>query len=525
MSGFALRAAVAISVAMVAAPAAGETPKRGGTLTFAVVAEPPGLDCHGSQTFALLNLVAPSYSLLVKFDSANDSAIVGDLAKSWTVSPDSLTYSFTLHSDVKFHDGSKLSSTDVKATFERLANPPEGVLSIRKSRFADIAQIETPDPATVVFKLKAPNASMLVNMASPFNCVYSAAKLKDNPKYPDTEIMGSGAFKFAEYVRGSHFVAKRFDAYFMEGQPYLDGFKAFFVKSSAVVPGMLGGQFDAEFRGQNPSERNQLLAKDKDRWVVHEGPWSSINTVFFNTTKKPFDDIRVRQALSLAIDRWGGSKSLEKISIAKYVGGLMRPGYEFALAEEELVKLPGFARDIEASRTQARRLLKEAGAEALTFKLLNRTLPEPYTPVGIFLIDQWRRVGLTVEHNPVEAKPYFDGLVSGGFDVALHPPSEPADDPSAQLAYFVSLSKSANSYSRIEDAKLDSLFDKQGRTLDPLQRKAIVNEFERYAITQAYSVPINWWQRIIVHNKKIKGWHMSPSHFQGQSLTTVWLDE
>ncbi len=515
------------AAAMIWAPGAGaaETPKRGGILNFAVVAETTSYDCHGSQTFALLHPITPQYSLLVKWDATENSKIIGDLAKSWTIAPDGLTYTFTLNEGVKFHDGSPLTSADIKATFDRIINPPEGVVSVRKERFADVAAIETPDPATVIFKLKAVNASFMAILASPFNCVYSAAKLKQNPRYPDTEVMGSGAYQLVEHVRGSHWTAKRFDGYFRKGLPYIDGYKAYFVKSTAVVPGLLGSQFDAEFRGQNPSERDQLIAKAKDRFVVHEGPWATVMLLIFNTSKKPFDDIRVRQALSMAIDRYSGSANLSKISIMKHVGGVMRPGSEWALPQAELEKQVGYSRDTERSRAEARRLLKEAGADGLRVKLFNRTVAEPYTPSGIFLIDEWRKIGVTTEHLQVETKMYFENLISGTFDVAVWPATEPADDPTAQLSYMITNKSSTLSYSRHGDTKLDELFEKQNRTLDPVERLRIVQEADRYALTQAYSVPILWWNRIIVHHKKIKGWTMSPSHFQGTNLVDVWLDE
>jgi peptide/nickel transport system substrate-binding protein len=517
-----------MAAAVMSAPERGaaETPKRGGILNFAVVAETSSYDCHGSQTFALLHPVSPHYSLLVKFDGTEKSQIVGDLAQSWTISGDGLTYTFKLFEGVKFHDGSPLTSADVKASFERIAYPPEGVVSVRKERYADVAAIETPDPTTVVFRLKAVNASFLTLLASPFNCIYSAAKLKQNPRYPDTEVMGSGAYQFVEHVRGSHWTAKRFDDYFRPGLPNIDGYKAYFVKNTAVVPGLLGGQFDVEFRGQNPGERDQLLAMGgKDRWVVHEGPWATVMLLIFNTTRPPFDDIRVRQALSLAIDRWGGRQALSKISIMGYVGGIMRPGSEWALPDGELEQQPGYSKDIDSSRVEARRLLKEAGAENLKVKLFNRTVSEPYTPAGIFVIDEWRKVGVTTEHLQVETKMYFENLVSGAFDVAIWPLTEPADDPTAQLYGFITHKASTLSYSRHSDTKLDDLFEKQNRTLDAIERKRLVHEADRYALTQAYSVPILWWQRIIVHNRKIKGWTMSPSHFQGTNLVDIWLDE
>lgn len=507
-------------------PALADTPKKGGTLNFAVVAEPPNYDCHASQTFALLHPISPFYSYLVKYDSSQGGKIVGDLAKSWTVSDDGLNYSFKLQEGVTFHDGSPLTSTDIKATFERIANPPQGVVSLRKSTLEDVREIATPDPTTVVFKLKNVNASMLDNLASPFNCVFSAAKLKDNPKFPEQNILGSGAFQFVEYVRGSHVLAKRYQGYFRKDRPYLDGYKAFFVKSGSVVPGMIGGQFDAEFRGRTPSERNQLMeSQEKERWVLHEGPWATVNIVIFNTTKKPFSDPRVRRALSLAIDRWKGNEALSKVTFVKATGGFLRPGYEYALPQSDLEKLPGYGHNIEKARTEAKRLLKEAGVPNLKFSLHNRTVGEPYTPVGIFLIDQWRRIGVTVEHSQVETTPYFGNFVEGKFEIGLYPITVPADEVTAQHQSHLTNKKSPISYSRHNDRKLDELWDQQARTLDTAKRKKLVHEFERHLITQNYSLSVNWWQRIIVHHKKIKGWHFSPSHFQGQDLADVWLDE
>jgi peptide/nickel transport system substrate-binding protein len=506
--------------------AAAETPKRGGILQFAVTAEPADYDCHGSQTFALLHPISPFYSFLVRYDTSQDSKITGDLAKSWEISKDGLTYTFKLHEGVKFHDGSPLTTADVKFSFERIKSPPEGIVSLRRSLFTGVTSIEAPDPTTVVFKLDAPNASMMDNFAQPFNCIYSKAKVEKDPRFPITHVLGSGAFQLVEHVRGSHVIGKRFDGYFREGRPYLDGYKAFFVKSNAVVPGMLGGQFDAEFRGRTPAERDQLLkGNDPSRWVVHEGPWTTMNLIVFNTTRKPFDDIRVRRALSLAIDRWHGNEQLSKVTIVKATGGFLRPGYEMALSTAELEKIPGYGRDIEKSRAEAKRLLKEAGQENLTIRLHNRTLGEPYTPAGIFVIDQWRRIGVNVEHRQVETKAYFANLVSGDFDVALWPPTTASDNATESHMAQITNKKSPISYSRHNDTKLDDLWDQQIRELDPVKRKALIQEFERHALMEANTLALHWWQRIIVHHKKIKGWNFSVSHFQGQDLVNVWLDQ
>ncbi len=502
-----------------------QAPKAGGTLNFSVVAEPPNYDCHASTTFALVHPVAPHYSTLLKFDTAQYPKVIGDLAKSWDVSADGLTYTFRLHEGVKFHDGSALTSADVKASYDRIINPPAGVISARQAYYADVAAVETPDPTTVRFKLKAAVAGMFESLASPYNCIYSAAKLKENPRFPEANIMGSGAFRFVEHVKGSTWEGKKFDGYFRKGLPYLDGFKAFFVKSNGVVPGMLGGQFETEFRGRNPAELAQLKQGMADRLVVNEGPWVGSLIVIFNTKRKPFDDVRVRQALSLAIDRWGGSPALSKISILRHVGGIMRPGFEMALPPAELEKLPGYGRDIEASRAQARKLLAEAGVTNLSFKLLNRNVAEPYTPAGIYSIDQWKRVGVTATHEQLETKLYVDNVTSGNFDVAIEFVNDYVDDPTAQFAKFLTKAASPVGYSGHEDKSLDKMYEAQRRLVDPVKRKAFVQDMERYAITQAYNVPLLWFHRIIASNAKVKGWNFTPSHYVGQDLVEVWLDQ
>jgi peptide/nickel transport system substrate-binding protein len=163
-----LAATSLVLTAFAAADAAAQstgTPKRGGVLEFAVDAEPPNYDCHANVSFAFLHPVAPHYSTLLKFDGADYPQVKGDLAESWNVSADKLTYTFKLRPDVLFHDGSHLTATDVKASYERIARPPEGVVSARQVSYASIAAIDTPDARTVVFHLKWPEAAMLANFA------------------------------------------------------------------------------------------------------------------------------------------------------------------------------------------------------------------------------------------------------------------------------------------------------------------------------------------------------------------------
>src|ERR1700688_3526851 len=138
-----------------------------------------------------------------------------------------------------------------------------------------------------------------------------------------------------------------------------------------------------------------------------------------NHQKKPFDDVRVRRALALAVDQWHGAPALSKIANVKTVGGIVFPGSPLAATKAELEKMAGFWPDIEKSRAEARRLLKEAGAENLTFELLNRNVDQPYKFVGIYLIDQWTKIGVHATQKVVPTGPWFALMRAGDFDVVL----------------------------------------------------------------------------------------------------------
>src|SRR5262245_31304027 len=148
-----LMLSVVMLVGLWAAPAApaDEKPRRGGILNVALAANPPSLDMHQEQTFAVAQPMGSIYNNLIVFDPHNYPHIIGDLAKSWTVSADSLTYTFTLHEGVTFHDGSPLTSADVKASWDRIVFPSEGVVSPRRGNYPTIKSIEAPDPHTVIF--------------------------------------------------------------------------------------------------------------------------------------------------------------------------------------------------------------------------------------------------------------------------------------------------------------------------------------------------------------------------------------
>src|SRR5947199_5841602 len=228
-----LALAVLVASAVTAVNAA-ETPRRGGILLAVIGADPPSLDPHQESTFATLQLVAPLYSTLLQTDPFDYPKIIGDAASEWKISPDGLTYTFKIRPGIKFHDGSPLTAADVKATYDKIVFPPAGTLSIRKNAYTEIASIEAPDTSTVVFKLKFSSASLLNNLASPWNVIYPKKYLDRDPNYFKTNVVGSGPFKFKGHTRGSKFEGERNPDYFVKDRPYLAGYK-FFISPETTV--------------------------------------------------------------------------------------------------------------------------------------------------------------------------------------------------------------------------------------------------------------------------------------------------
>jgi len=505
-----------------------EKPRYGGELVYVVPSEPPSYDAHAEETFGVIHPIAPHYNLLVRVDPFDKTGTkpVGDLAESWTISKDGLVYTFKLHHGVKFHDGSEMTSKDVKASYDKIIFPPAGVKSLRKESYRSIEVVEAPDPYTVRFRLKYPETSLLLNLASPWNWIYKADILAKDMHWYETHVMGTGPFTFVEHVKGSHWVGKKNPNYWDKGKPYLDGFRAMFMSSSAAqVATIRGERAQIQFRGFSPPERDQLVSALGNKITVQESPWDCLNFVSMHHEKKPFDDKRVRRALSLALDRYEASQKLSKITIVKDVGGIQVPGTPYATPPAELEKLAGYGHDINANRAEAKRLLKEAGVpDGFSFTFKNRGIPHPYEPVGIWLVDQWRQIGLNVKIETIEASAYHPMLKRGDFDVAMDFQCGFIVEPDLDLARFISTSDA--NYGKHKDKMIDELYQKQARAGDIEDRKKIIRQLEKRLLDEETHVIYTLqWHRIIPHNSKVHGWTITPSHYLNNMLDTVWLSE
>jgi peptide/nickel transport system substrate-binding protein len=521
--------ALAVS-ALLVLPAQVYAQRSGGELVFPVPSEPPSYDGHREETFGLIHPIAPFYNTLLRVDPNDPSGTkpYPSIAESWTESPDGKTYTFKIRSGVKFHDGSTLTSRDVKATYDKIIFPPEGVGSSRKGQYAVVESIEAPNPTTVVFKLKYASGSFMSSLLSPYNFIYKADILAKDMNWYEKNVMGTGPFTFVEHVKGSHVVGKKNPNYWDKGKPYLDSFRAIFIRSSsAQVAAVRGERAHIQFRGFTPADRDNLKAALGDKINVQESPWDCILLVGINHEKKPFDDKRVRRALTLALDRHQASEALSKIAIVKAVAGVQVPGTPFATPPEELNKLAGYWTDINKSRAEARRLLKEAGVpEGFSFTFTNRGIPMPYEPLGVWMIDQWRQIGLNVQQQVIEPAAYFGVIRKGDAQVFMDFQCGYIVEPDLDTYKFLSDDRNPANYGRYQDRVLDDLYDKQSRATSVEERKKHIRAFEKRLLDEeAHYLMTLQWHRIIPHSSKVKGWQVTPSHYLNNTLDVVWLSE
>lgn len=527
-----LAAAVGLGLAASVGTAEAQTPKKGGNLTFVVGSKIPSFDGHQETTFGMIHPIAPFYSLLIRVNPDNPSDPTDfecDLCVGKVPEPTDggKTYTFKIRSGVKFHDGTPLTSADVKATYDKIIFPPQGVPSARKAFFRAVETIETPDASTIVFKLKFPTASFIPALATPFNFVYAKKDLDAHGfEWHKKNVNGSGPFKFVQYQPGAFVEGVRNDDFYMEGRPYLDGFRSVIAPKMAVrLQAIRGDRAAIEFRGFPPKARDDLVKALGDQITVQESDWNCVLLATPNQESKPFDQKEVRQALTLGVDRWGGSEYLSQIAIVKTVGGVIFPNHPLAATKDELHKLNGYGADIEASRKEAMALLDKAGHKGLKVDFSNRGVDQPYKVVGTWLVDQWRRIGVNAEQRVQPSGPFYDTLrKKKDFDVSSDFNCQSVINPIADMTKF--LGSAGNNYANFEDKVLEDTYAKIEQEGDATKLRQLVRDFETRALSdEASGIITLWWYKINPHRSYVKGWKIAPSHYLAQQLDQIWLDK
>ncbi len=409
-----LALAVMVAACAPAAPAAPATgspssgqPKRGGTLVLARQGEVTNLDPHKVPAFTSARVFELVYSYLMRLDE--NLGVQPDLAASMPVtSADGKTVTVKLRTGVKFHNGDPLTSADVKYTFDRIIDTKTA--AVARSFFADVDTITAPDDSTAVFNLKNPNAALIAYMAHPNTGIVSKKIGEANADLSKKETaIGSGPFKLVEWVPDNYM---RFEAnkdYYISGQPYLDGVRINVIPDETGITAALrtkaadmGIIFDAKVARTLRSESGVNLSAK---------PSLSYNLLFVNTKRKPFDNIKVRQAIAYAIDR---KAIIDAVAFGEgEVTGPIAPALaNYALPTSQY---PLYTRDV----AKAKQLLQESGVGPVSFTMLTQTTEPAYAKDIAQLVQaQLAEAGVTMKIETLEFTQWVDRWLKADFDMA-----------------------------------------------------------------------------------------------------------
>src|SRR2546428_5692008 len=281
--------------------------KRGGVLRYGTLSAPAHFDVHQSGTIANMGTQGAMYDNLIRRDPRDSGqTIIPDLAHSWEITPDGKTYTFFLRQGVKFHDGAAFTAEDVKATYARIVWPPEGVSIPRTPLSATVSEINVRDAHTIEFKLHEPRPAsfMLAAFAAGWNVIVRKQTLEDN-NYNLRRVLnypGTGPFRHVRRVDKEVWVMEKNRDYWNEGLPYLDGieFYNFAGFSPELGAALLARRIDYGRLLDPVTLRKAQATPGMSGTAFYQ---SAVHPVMVNTTKKPFDDPRVRRALRLVFNR------------------------------------------------------------------------------------------------------------------------------------------------------------------------------------------------------------------------------
>lgn len=476
-------------------------------MPVAVRDNPPDFDVHQASTVYFYLMIAnPCYNSLVTWDNVDHNKMVPDLAKRWEVSADGLTYTFYLEEGVKWHDGAPFTAEDVKYSLERQRYPPKGMFSANLSMLEPLKSVEVVNPYTVKIQLSRPSASFLTMMGIGGNAILPKSILEKKGDMK-REVVGTGAWKLKKFMSGVSIELEKNPEYFKKGLPYMDGITQYIIADpSSSLAAFRTGRVLTDFIAHDAAAIDTIERTMSDVAIAYRIRTSLTHrNPYLNQTRPPFNDVRVRQAFGLALDRWEWELAVEPGVYA--VGGYMQPGGRWTLPDAELHSMPGYAKTgpaKEAEREKAKRLLAEAGyPSGFELEIQARNLSWSVNQ-AVWLTAQLAKIGIKANIKPLETATYFDSLRGPGFQVMASGAALTADDPDAVWADNV-LKDGGKNYGKYYNLEFEKLFNEQSTAIDPAKRKELVH---RMHLILHDTVPFHvlGWKNITVGVwKKVKG--------------------
>jgi peptide/nickel transport system substrate-binding protein len=483
--------------------AASANPQTGGVLIKTQWAPTRSLDyCRDSNAFGVETMI-PIYEGLVSFDYKQgqdfrrELNVVPYLAEKWE-QPDAYTYIFHLRKGVTWHDGKTLNADDVVFSLNYIREPKNAC--VKRGNLAGVKTIEKIDDMTVKITTDGIIAPLLESLAQRETAIFPKHVFDAGQLFKGVSgTVGTGPMRLKSFDRNQKIVYTAFPDYW-KGKPNLDGIVTYFVaEPQSRLAGFIVKQSDI----LTVSDKAQYdAALMQSRIPAGEGfPTSHGYAMYMRVDRPPFNDVRVRRAIHLALNRQEMVKAL-----AFGVGKINPPGVSavsaWAIPDEELLKLPGYRLPKDKDITEAKKLLKDAGyGDGLTFSIQAVSVWDN-PRIAEVAARQLKDAGMTVKLEFIEAGQYFANQRKGNFQVQLNGMSSDFIDASLYQYYY---SKSGGNAARIVDPELDHLIELQRKTLDKTKRYQVLRQIQDHLLDKMYVVPtielaFYWIVQPYVHN-------------------------
>ena len=466
-------------------------------ITIGLQLEPPHLDPTSAAAGAIDSVLYSNvFEGLTRFDSAG--AVIPGLAKSWEISEDGLTYTFTLNEGVTFHDGSTMDAEDVKFSLDRIG--AEDSANAQKALYAAISEVNVIDPATVEIKLSEINGSMLFNLAWGDAVIVAPESIEGIKQTP----IGTGAFKFDSWTQGDKIELVRNDNYW--GTPAVLASATFkFISDPTAALGAMMAE-DIDVFSAFPAPENLPQFEADPRFQVLIGSTEGETILAMNNKQAPFDNVKVREAVSHAIDR-------QAIIDGAMFGYGTPIGTHFAPHNPAYVDLTGnSAFDPE----KAKALLAEAGFPDGFETTLFLPPPSYARRGGEIIAAQLAAVGIKAEITNVEWAQWLESVFKGkNFGLTIVSHTEPMD---------IGIYANPDYYFQYDNPAFQELMTKLNSTTDPEMRNSMLGEAQNMISADYVNGYLFQLAALSVAKAGVQGlWSNAPT--QATDLTAVSWSE
>ena len=520
-----------LSVLFIGAASAAQAPKPGGVLNATLIEAPPSFSIHEEATIGAVWPAMPCYNNLVLFDplkkQESPDSIIGELAERWTLQDGGRSLVFFLRKDVKWHDGRPFTSQDVKHTFDVVREAPGMTVKLRVNPrqlwYENIASIDAPDPLTVAFRLKRPQPSLMLMLASGYSPVYPAHV---PPAELRTKCVGTGPFKLKEIRPGELIEYVKNTDYFLKGRPYLEGIRYTIIRDrNTRYSAIQAGRQDVPYPLEIAKTIAETVKQSAPKLVLTEHTTNVYDSFFVNWSRPIFSDLKLRNALNLAVDRKGYIKAARQ-SAAVSGGVMLPPPYGvWGLSAAEQAKMPGFG-DPAKQREEAKKLLAEAGygpSKPLKLTVSTRAIPS-YVEITSYVVDQLRQLGIEATIEQIETGVWHAKMTRREFELAVDQTGIGPDDPDARL-YEGFKCGSPRNYSGYCNKEVDAMIDKQSEIIEQKKRLDLVHEIDKRLQLDGARFILGHSKEYVLMQPYVKNLIPHQSIYNYGRMQEVWLDK